>query len=111
MQKQTTTKQLSTAIKNGILQITKAEIYHKSTRQTEIIDTGTFQESLDFLCESIFMDAIGWHYEHDIDNGQYIIECGRKDGCVDVILIAHLNTDDGVKREDIDMVLSMSEEE
>ena len=107
----TTTKKLSTAITNGLLQITKAEIYHKSTWETEIIDTGTFQESLDFLCESIFMDCIGWHYEKDYKTGQYIIETGRMNLNTEVIVAIYLGVCDGVKREDIDMVLSVVEEE
>ena len=110
MQKQTTTKQLSTAIKNGLLQITKAEKYHKSTRQTETIDTGTFQESLYFLSESIFADCIGWHFERDINTGQYVTECSRKDGSVDLIIIAHLCARDSVNVEDVEKMLKIEEE-
>lgn len=111
MQKQTTTKQLSTAIKNGLLHITKAEIYNKTTRKTDVINADVFQESLDFLCETIFADCIGWHYEKDYKTGQYIIECGRMNPNTEVIVAIYLWVCDGVKREDVDMALSVIEEE
>ncbi|MDE5831356.1 MAG: hypothetical protein K2H53_07370 [Clostridia bacterium] len=78
MRKRTTTKQLSIAITNNLLQVTKAEIYYKSLGTTETVNASIFCESLDFLCHScIFADAIGWHYELDCKSDGYIIECGR----------------------------------
>ena len=107
MRRKSTTKQIQQAIKNDLLKLTKVEKYSKSTRRTTTISTGTFKDDLDFLCEIIFADAIGWHYEYDIKAKQYIIECGRMNGDVDFIFIAHLCACDGVKREDVDRTLSV----
>lgn len=107
MRRKTTTKQLQQAIKNNLLKLIQVEKYSKSTRKTTTISTGTFKDDLDFLCEIIFADAIGWHYEYDIKEKQYIIECGRMNGDVDFIFIAHLCACDGVKREDVDRTLSV----
>lgn len=60
---------------------------------------------MDFLCETIFSDAIGWHYEYDVKTRQYITECSRMDGDVDFIFIAHLCVNDGVKVESVDKAL------
>lgn len=111
MRRRTTTQQLNAAIKNELLNITKSELYNKSTHQTNIVSPETFQESLEFLCESIFVDCIGWHYEFDIKTGQYIIEAGRMDGDSDFIVIAHLCVNDGVSAECVDNALSVIEEE
>lgn len=107
MRRKSTTKQIQQAIKNDLLKLTKVEKYSKSTRRTTTISTGTFKDDLDFLCEIIFADAIGWHYEYDIKAKQYIIECGRMNGDVDFIFIAHLCACDGVNREDVDRVLNV----
>ena len=105
MRKRTTTKQLQQAIKNNLLKLIKAEKYSKSTRKTTTISPDTFIESLDFLCETLFADCIGWHYEYDIKAKQYIIETGRMNGDVDFIFIAHLCACDGVDGENIDKAL------
>lgn len=107
MRRKTTTKQLQQAIKDNLLHITKAEKYSKSTRKTTTISTDTFKESLDFLCESIFADCVGWHYEYDIKTGQCITECGRMNGDADFIFIAHLCVNDGMKVESVDKVLGV----
>ena len=110
MRRKTTTLQLTTAIKNKLLNITTAQKYNKNTHETNIISPETFQESLDFLCESIFADCIGWHYEYDIKEKQYIVEAGRMNGDSDFIVIAHLCVNDDVNREDIDNALSVIED-
>lgn len=107
MRRKTTTKKLQQAIKDKLLHITKAQKYSKSTRKTTTISTDTFKDDLDFICETLFADCVGWHYEYDIKAKQYIIECGRMDGDVDFIFIAHLCVNDGVKVESIDKVLSV----
>lgn len=111
MRKRTTTKQLQQAIKNNLLKLIKAEKYNKSTRRTTTISTDTFKDDLDFLCETLFADAIGWHYEYDIKAKQYIIETGRMNGDVDFIFIAHLCACDGVKVESVNKALRVIEEE
>ena len=111
MQKRTTTLQLNTAIKNKLLNVTKSELYNKSTHQTDAMSPETFQESLEFLCESIFKDIVGWHFEYDIKDKQYIIEAGRINGDSDFIVIAHLCACDGVNRKDIDNALSVIEDD
>lgn len=110
MRKRTTTKQIQQAITNNFLKLIKAEKYSKSTRKTTTISTDTFRESLDFLCETIFSDAIGWHYEYDIKTGQCIVECGRMNGDADFIFIAQLCVNDGVKVESVDNALSVIED-
>ena len=111
MQKRTTTLQLNTAIKNNLLHIISAQKYNKTTHQTNAISPETFQESLDFICESLFADVVGWHYEFDIKEKQYIIEAGRMDGDSDFIVIAHLCVNDGVSAECVDNALSVIEED
>ena len=111
MRRKTTMRQLQNAIKDKLLHITKAQKYSKSTRKTTTMSTDTFIESFDFLCETLFADCVGWHYEYDIKTKLYIIETGRMNGDTDFIFIAHLCVNDGVKREDVDKALSVIEEE
>lgn len=111
MRRKTTTRQIQQAIKNNLLKLTKAEKYSKSSRKITTISTDTFRESLDFICETIFADCVGWHFEYDIKTKQYIIECSRMDGDVDFIFIAHLCACDGVKVESVDKALRAIEEE
>lgn len=110
MRRKTTTKQIQQAIKNNLLKLIKVEKYSKSTRKTTTISTGTFRDDFDFLCEIIFADAIGWHFEYDIKSKQYIIETGRMNGDADFIFIAHLCVNDGVSKEDVDNALGVIEE-
>lgn len=106
----TTSKQISDVLSNNLLQVAKAECYHKTFRETDII-TDSFLENFQFLCESgCFMDCVGWHYEKDYRTGQYIIETGRMDGNSENIVIAHLKVNDGVNVEDIEKVLLFEEE-
>lgn len=111
MRRKTTTRQLQQAITNNLLKPIKAQKYSKSTRKSTTISTDIFKESFDFLSESIFKDAIGWHYEYDIKTGQCIVEAGRMNGDADFIFIAHLCVNDGMSREDIDKILNVIEEE
>lgn len=111
MQRKTTTRQIQNAINDNLLHITKAEKYSKSTRKTTTMSTDTFIESFDFLCETLFANCVGWHYEYDIKTKQYIIETGRMNGDVDFIFIAHLCVNDGVKLESVDKALRVIEEE
>ena len=111
MRRRTTTKQLNSAITNNLLHITKAEIYYKTSRKTEIIDTDRFTEYFSFLCESgIFSDAIGWHYERDFKSKGYIAETGRMNPDTEIIVAIYLGVCDGVKREDIEKMLEVTEE-
>ena len=110
MRKRTTTKQLQQAIKNNLLKLIKAEKYSKSTRKTTTISIDTFKDDLDFLCETIFADCVGWHYERNYRTGEYIIEAGRMNGDVDFIFIAHLCVNDDVKVESVDKTLRIIEE-
>ena len=111
MKKQTTTRQLNTAITNKLLHITKSEIYPKSTCQANIISPNTFKESLEFLNETLFANCVSWHYERNNQTGQYIAECGRMNGDSDIIVIAYMSVGDDVSREVIDSALMMVEED
>ena len=110
MRRKTTTKKLQQAIKDDLLKLTKAQKYNKSTRKTTTISTDTFIESFDFLCETLFADCVGWHYEYDIKTKQYIIETGRMNGDADFIFIADLCVNDGVKVESVDKALRVIED-
>ncbi|NBI86938.1 hypothetical protein D3Z47_12270 [Lachnospiraceae bacterium] len=110
--RRTTTQKLQQVITNNLLHITKAEIYNKTTQETETIPNDNFLESFDFLCEAIFSQCIGWYYEKNIKTKDYEIECCRRDGSVDVIITAYFRKSDGVNEEDIDeMLLKIEEEE
>lgn len=111
MRKQTTTQQIQNVIKNNLLTIIKAEVYHKTSRKTEEIPNDKFLECFDSFCESgIFMDAIGWHYERNHKTDNYEIESGRMNGDVDIIVTAYLRMDDNANIEDIERILKIEEE-
>ena len=111
MKRMTTTKQIRDVLSNNLLQVTKAECYHKTSRKTDII-TDSFLENFQFLCESgCFMNCVGWHYERDYKTGDYIIETGRMDGNSENVVIAYLRVNDGVSVEDIERTLLFLEEE
>lgn len=110
MRKQTTTKQLNSAITNNLLHITKAEIYHKTSRETETIDANKFYENFGFLCEAgCFMDALGWHYERDFKTNGYVAETGRMNPDSEIIISVYLRVADDVNIEDVDEILKMEE--
>ncbi len=44
MKQMTTTKQISDVLSNNLLQVAKAEVYHKTSRETDII-TDSFLEN------------------------------------------------------------------
>lgn len=110
MKRMTTTKQISDVLSNNLLQVTKAEVYHKTSRETDII-TASFLENFQFLCESgCFVDCVGWHYERDFRTGDYIIETGRMDGNSENVVIAYLRVNDNANVEDIERTLLFVEE-
>lgn len=110
MKRMTTTKRIRDVLSNNLLQVTKSEVYYKTSRKTDII-TDSFLENLQFLCESgCFMDCVGWHYERDHRTGEYILETGRMDGNSENVVIAHLRVKDGVDVEDIERILKIEEE-
>ena len=112
MRKRTTTRQLQQTITDNLLVIEKTEIYYKTSRKTEIIDTDKFKDSLNFLCESgVFSDAIGWHYERDYKLNGYITECGRKNPDTEIIVTVYLGVGEGVIGEKIEKMLEVTEEE
>ena len=105
MKRMTTTKQINDAITNNLLQIAEAEVYHKTSRETDII-TDSFLENFQFLCESgCFVNCVGWHYERDYRTGDYIIETGRMDGNSENVVIAYLRVNDNANVEDIERIL------
>ena len=111
MKKVTTTKKINEAITNNLLHIAKAEVYYKTSRNTETIDPDKFTENFSFLCESgIFMDAVGWHYERDHKLNGYIIECGRMNPDSEVIISVYLSVCEGVIGEKIEKILEVTEE-
>lgn len=106
----TTTKQISDVISKNLLQVAKAEVYYKTSRETDII-TDSFLENFQFLCEfGCFMDCVGWHYERDYRTGDYIIETGRMDGNSENIVIVHLRVNDNANVEDVERTLLFVEE-
>lgn len=111
MRKRTTTKQLHNALSNNLLTVERAESYNKTTRKTDEISIDTFKDGLDFLCETIFSDAIGWHYEDNCDDGSdYIADCFRMDRSVNVIVTVYLKVGDGVSIETVEKELLFRED-
>lgn len=111
MRRRTTTQKLNTAITNNMLAISKAEKYSKTTQKTDVIAPETLKDSLDFLCETIFSDSIGWYFERDHRTGSYIVECSRMDGSVDFIITVYLDVCSGINGEDIEKALLFMDEE
>ena len=111
MRRKTSTQKINTAITNNMLYIIKAEKYNKTTHKTDVIAPDTFKESLEFLCESIFVDSIGWYYEKEHNTGQYLVECGRMDGSTDNIISAYLGEKDGISGEEIEGTLLLMEDD
>lgn len=110
MKRRTTTRQLSESLTNHLLTVTKAEVYYKSSRKTDVI-TDSFLEDFQFLCESgCFMDCVGWHNEKDFKTGQYIIEAGRTDAYSENIITIHMRANDSANVEDIERALKIEEE-
>lgn len=111
MKRMTTTKQINEVLSNNLLQVAKAECYHKTSRKTDII-TDSFLENFQFLCESgCFVDCIGWTFCRDYRTGQYIIETGRMDGDSENIVIVYLRANNDVNVEDIESALIIEEAE
>ncbi len=111
MRKRTTAKQLHSALSNNLLTVEKAEMYNKTTRQTDEISIDTFKDSLEFLCETIFAPCIGWYFEENHVTGNYEVDCGRMDGSSDIIVTVYLRVCEGASREDIERTLSVNDEE
>lgn len=112
MRKVTTTKKINKAITNNLVKAEKVEVYYKTSGKTEIMDTNKFTENFSFLCESgVFMDAIGWHYERDIQNKGYIVETGRMNPDSEIIVTVYLSVCDGACKENVEKVLKVTEEE
>lgn len=110
MRRRTTTQKLQQVITNNLLHITKAEVYHKTSRNTEVIPNDKFLEYVDFLCESgIFMDAIGWHFERNHKTDNYEVETGRMNASVDVIVTAYLRINGNATDEEIEKALLFEE--
>lgn len=111
MKRKTTTAQINEALTTNLLSVTKAEVYYKSLHQMDAIDTESFLEDLQFLCEeNVFMDCVGWHYEKDFKTGRYIIEAGRSDAYSENIITIHMRVNEGVKIEEIEKTLKIEEE-
>lgn len=111
MRKVTTTTKINGALTNNLVKAEKVEVYYKTSGKTEIMDTNKFTENLSFLCESgIFMDAIGWHYERDIQNKGYIVETGRMNPDTEIIISVYLRVADGVSTEEVEKILKVEEE-
>lgn len=110
MRRMTTTKQISDVLSNNLLKVAKAKVYHKTSRETDII-TDSFLENFQFLCESgCFMDRVAWHYGWDFRTGDYIIETGRMDRNSENVVIAYLCVNDNANVEDIERILKIEEE-
>ena len=113
MRRRTTTKQLNSAITNGLLQITKVECHYKSSSHIDEISNEAFKESLDFLCESgVFADFVDWHYERSLsEKDVYIFSSGAMNPNAENVVIAHLSVCDGVKCGDLEKMLVVEETE
>ena len=104
MKRRTTTRQLSEALTNGLLQVVKAECYYKTSRKTDVVETDKFLEDLQFLC------CVGWTYQQDYRTGDYVLETGRSDGDSENIITIFLRVNENVNVEDIERTLKIEEE-
>ena len=112
MKRRTTTAQINEAFTANLLQVTRVECYHKTSRQTDHINTESFIEDFQFLCESgIFMDCIGWYFEKVYKTNQYIVECCRLDGSAENIITVYLRANNGMSDDDVKNTLLMKEED
>lgn len=112
MRRITTTKQINEAITNNLLQIERSEIYYKTSGKTKIMDADKFYEDFSFLCGSgCFADALGWHYERDMQTNGYIAETGRMNPDSEIIISVYFGVCVGACREEVEKELSVSEEE
>ena len=113
MRRRTTTQKLQQVITNNLLLITKAEVYYKTSRETETIDTDKFKDSLDFLCESgVFANFVDWHYERKISTkGEYILDSGAMNSYSENVVTVYLCVGENANREDIERTLLFLEEE
>ena len=111
MKRKTTTAKINEALTTNLLTVTRAEVYHKTSRQTNVINPESFIEDFKFLCESnIFMDCVGWTYQQNHRTGGYVLETGRSDGDSENIITIHMRVNDGVKIEDVEKVLLYAED-
>jgi len=111
MRRKTSTKQLTTALSNNLLKVQKVEIYNKTTRENEPVNSEKFIDCLKNISKyEILADALGWTYEWDYKSGHYLSECGRMDGNSENIVSVYLCVNDGVSREEIDRMLKIEEE-
>lgn len=113
MRRRTTTQKLQQVITNNLLHITKTEVYYKTSRKTETIDTDKFKDSLDFLCEaSIFADFVDWHYEKNISTkDEYKVDSGAMNSYSENVVTVYLRVGNDVDVEDIERTLLFLEEE
>ena len=113
MRRRTTTQKLQQAITNNLLHIVKAEVYYKTSRKTETIDTDKFKDSLDFLCKSgVFVDFVDWHYEKNISaKYEYILDSGAMNPYSENVVTVYLRLANDVNGEDIEKALLFLEEE
>lgn len=111
MKLRTTTAQINEALTSNLLTVTKVECYYKTSRETDLIESGKFLDDFQFLCESgCFVDCVGWHYERDFRTSDYIIEAGRLDAYSENIVTVHMRVNEGVKTEEIEKTLLYVEE-
>lgn len=111
MKRRTTTAQINEALTSNLLTVTKAEVYYKTSRETDEV-TNTFLENFQFLCESgCFVDCVGWHYERDFRTSDYILEAGRSDAYSENIITIHMRVNEGVSDADVNNLLIVKEDE
>lgn len=112
MKRKTATQQLNDALTNNFLQVSKVEVYYKTSRKTYDMKPESFLEDLQFLTESgVFADCVGWTYEKDYKTNQYIIEAGRTDSYGENIVTVYLKMNDGVSDADIHKILLVKEDD
>ena len=111
MRRKTTTQQLQNAITSNLLQVVKAEIHHKSSKQVDILSIDSFKESLEFLAETIFSNMLDWNYERNFNSdGGYIVDSGYRNQYSEDIVIVYMSIANGVSSENIERTLLFSEE-
>lgn len=111
MRKRTTTQKLHETITNNLLQVTKVEIHHKSSKQVDILSVDSFKESLEFLTETIFKDMIDWHFEGNLsEKDGYIIDTGSMNSNSEIIIAVYMSICNGANEEAVEKELLFLEE-
>lgn len=107
--KNTTAKQLQTAIHNNMVSITEAKLISKEDFSEHNIAAEQFMEDLAFYIESgIFKDSVDFTYTFSEEN--LIVSIGGKSSHCNQIIKVTLQMEEGITREILEKAIKKVEE-